>query len=441
MGSPPRPEWRDPVTWTAEPTIEGEQVTLMKEPCLTAGSQPMIECRTSMICPLLALSLLTALIGCTQGWPSGGSLVVESEPAVESAEPVEVLEEDLATLTPGGIRVVEETTLTPRPSPVGLWGENIARSRLAGMSLDEDNNISPVSFASEGAIFDPSIDGVGERLVFASTMHRHTSDIYVQQVGGRTMTQITTDPADDVNPVFDPDGEMIAFASNRRGNWDIYVTPAEGGRPQQITNSLEHDVHPTWSPDGTQLAFSRYGARSGRWEIWLVDLQNPTKSRFLTYGLFPKWSPDPARNKLLFQRARQRGSEYHSVWTVDLIEHEAMYPTEIVSAANAALISPSWAPDGSRIVFSSVVNPLPGEAPREAEIWSIGLNGTGRRSLVTGPFANTQPVWSPDGTVFFVSDRSGVENIWSVPASSSVDLWGEQDRIVTVPEASTGPQP
>jgi TolB protein len=217
-------------------------------------------------------------------------------------------------------------------------------------------------------------------------------------------------------PAFHPSGDKIAFASNRAGNWDIYVMSVGGGHPMKVTEEPEHELHPSWSPDGSRLVYCKLGARSGRWEMWVVDTENPGVRRFLDYGLFPQWSPDVARSKILFQRARQRGSRFFSVWTIDYVNGDAVHPTEIVSAGNAAVINPSWSPDGSRVVFVTVVQPDDGqdESIMQSDVWLISLNGNGRTNLTNGRYANYQPVWGSDGRVFFVSDRTGVDNVWSV---------------------------
>ena len=319
------------------------------------------------------------------------------------------------TLTPSAATSLRSTRL------IGIYGELGGSSPSAGSPFDGGNNLAQISFATEGSCVDPDVDRTGSWLAFSSTMHRKTSDIYIKSVHGETLTQITSDPADDVMPVFSPDGKTIAFASNRAGNWDIYTTSIDGKLTVQITNDSDEELHPTWSPDGKKIAYCKLGSQSSRWEIWVVDLANTGVRDFLGYGVFPHWCPDVARNKILFQRARQRGSRDYSIWTVDYVDGQAMYPTEIASAANAALINPAWSSDGSRIVFVAVVDPeLSGDdRPAQSDLWVVNLDGTGRTSLTSGQFANFQPVWAGDGSVYFVSDRSGSDNVWAVTASRS----------------------
>ena len=328
----------------------------------------------------------------------------------------------------------------PHAALIGLYGELVSRASAAQPG-DGAGNISQVSFASEGACFNPDIDRSGQKLIFASTMHRPTSDIYWKNPRGQTLHQLTNDPANDIMPTFGGD-DRIAFASDRSGNWDIYVMPAEGGQATQITRDFDPELHPSFSPDGRLLAYCKMCTQSGRWEIWVSDLENSLTPKFLAYGLFPQWCPDVAQSKILFQRGRQRGSRYHSIWTLDYLDDEAKNPTEIVSAANAAVINPAWSPDGRKIVFVTEVNPgrKYGQRPEQSDLWVINIDGTGRTALTTGQFANFEPVWAADGSVYFVSNRSGIDNIWAKTAGAGEDFSPPApSTIVTAPPEQERP--
>jgi len=307
--------------------------------------------------------------------------------------------------------------------PLSLFGQIPGRSTETASSDGEDN-VRRVTFATEGSDFDPSLDPTGEWLVYSSTQHRKTSDIYLKRVNGTTVTQLTNDPANDVMPTFSSDGKRVAFASDRTGNWDIYLMNAGGGQPIQLTNDSTDDVHPSFSPDGKQLVYCSHGSQSGQWELVVIDVENPATKRFIGFGLLPSWSP--VENKIVFQRARERGTKWFSIWTVDYVNGEGTRPTEIAASSNAAAITPSWSPDGKHIVFCTVLDPNADDQnrPKKADVWIVGADGTSRANLTRSEFTNLQPVWSKDGGIFFVSNRgkAGTENVFALRPDRTVEI-------------------
>jgi len=343
------------------------------------------------------------------------------EPITESAdfaEPTHPVSAPAASDTGSNPRfasdpAIDEPLRKKFTNGLNLWGELPGQNDDA--PRDATLNIRQVSYTREGADFDATITPDGKHLFYASTRHRKTADIYMKSVDGQTVTQFTSDPANDVMPAVSPDGSMVAFCSDRSGNWDIYVKRIEGGKTIQITQDPAHEVHPSWSPDGTELIFSALGRQSGKWEMVVVDVDFNAKRRFIGFGLFPEFSPDG--RKIVYQRARFRGTRTFSVWTMDYADGEGRHPTEIAGATNAAVINPTSSPDGRRVAFATVLNPTsddPTARPESANLWIINVDGTGRVKLTNDTYANLQPTWSPDGTIFFVSNRSGYDNIWSV---------------------------
>jgi dipeptidyl aminopeptidase/acylaminoacyl peptidase len=292
------------------------------------------------------------------------------------------------------------------------------------------------TFTEVGADFDPDPDPAGTRMVFASTRHSFLPDLYIKNVGGVAVTQLTSDPASDIQPAVSPDGTQVAFTSNRSGNWDIWLISIDGGSPIQVTRDRADDVHPTWSPDGRKLAFSSLPVSGGQWALWIVDVKTGSTRQFIGYGLFPEWSP--VGDTILFQRARERGSRWFSVWTLTLVGGEPRYPTEVASSATGAVILPSWSPDGTRIAYVSTATlpPVPvstalGGTTEVFDIWVMNADGREKIRLTDGHTANFAPAFSPDGRIFFTSSRSGHETIWSLfpgvhPVGPSVE-----DRTVT----------
>lgn len=326
-------------------------------------------------------------------------------------------------------RSVQPATATPRPrrrDPRFLLGQIDPGESPVASPMDGTANLQQVTFATDGADFDPALDRTGQLLVYASTQHRDTSDLYIKRVDGTTIRQLTDDPANEATPQFSPDGKWVAYASDQAGNWDIYlVDVAKGGPSQQVTSSPNDEIHPSFSPDGKQVVFCTLGSRAGQWEMVVIDLDNPGIPRYIGHGLFPEWSP--IGNRIVYQRAREKGSRHFGIWALDLVNSEGTRPTQIAVATNAAAITPSWSPDGKTIVFCTIVNPrsdLQEGTPVQSDVWVINADGTGRTNVTRSRFANLQPVWAPDGSIYFVSNRghNGTENIWAVRTAPAVHV-------------------
>lgn len=278
-----------------------------------------------------------------------------------------------------------------------------------------------VTTTEDGHSIMPAVSLDGTAITYTSTEHAVAGDIYVRVIGQRLARQVTADPADDTMPAFSPDGTMIAFASNREGHYDIYETPVTGGPVTRITDDPDPAYHPSYSPDGSRLIYCRRPARTGRWEIWMSDRASGQQT-FITHGMFPEWCPDPARPAIIFQRARQRGSRLFGVWMIEFGPNGPSNPIEVVSAANAACMHPTWSPDGRSIAFAAVPETeiaRPGR-PQDADIWVIGVDGERRVQLTRGRTANMFPAWAPDGSVYFTSDRSGADNVWAIESARTL---------------------
>ena len=319
----------------------------------------------------------------------------------------------------------QQPALEHASSPIDIFG-GMGTPSASISPLDSTGQIRRVSLTEEGADFDVTIDKAGEQLIYSSTRHRQTADIYRQRIDGSAITQLTDDENNDVMPVLSPDGKTIAFASDRSGNWDLYLMDADGGPAVQLTNDRTHDIHPSFSPDGKHLVYSSLSDRTGQWQLVVIDVANPTTKRYIGHGLFPQWSPKG--DTILYQRARERGTRWFSVWTVELDDRgEAGSPTEIVWSSEFACITPSWSPDGKAVVFCTVTNPeadTQGDRPAQSDVWIAKADGSGRTKMTRGKFANLQPVWSGDNAIYFVSNRAtnGVENIWALDPDDAIKI-------------------
>lgn len=293
-----------------------------------------------------------------------------------------------------------ETTVAPAPRV-----SELPRNVLTQAALRQH------TFLTDGGDADVSLDPTGQWMVFTSTRHTDKPKVYLQKVDGVTVTQLTTDDSSDAHPVFSPDGKRIAFSSDRSGKWSLYTIDVSGGGVTQVTNSRTQDLHPSFSPDGGQIVYSSMGARSGQWELWVVEVATGSK-RMIGEGLFPVWSPEKGSNKIAFQRPRQRGARQYSLWTLELVGGEPRRLTEVVSASDAAAVAPAWSPDGKSLAYATMSDD--GAGAVRYDVWVVGADGTNRRRLTDGVGIALSPTFGADGRVYYVSDRAGNESVWSV---------------------------
>lgn len=161
-----------------------------------------------------------------------------------------------------------------------VWEEWSANSDIVSIAPGEESP-RPVA-ASTRYDWAPAVSPDGDRLAFASD-RSGSAEIWVQLLGGGDAMRLTGFAGPYTgNPAWSPDGSMIAFDTPADGQFDIWIVPAEGGAPQRITTVESQERYPAWSADGQRLYFG--SNRTGEWQIWRRDLETGQETRVTSGG-------------------------------------------------------------------------------------------------------------------------------------------------------------
>ncbi|HLH43502.1 MAG TPA: S41 family peptidase [Bryobacteraceae bacterium] len=155
----------------------------------------------------------------------------------------------------------------------------------------------------------------------------YLGDVWIANENGSGVERLTDNHARDIYPRFSPDGNFIAFSSNRAGNYDVYVIPAAGGKPRQLTFHSADDIVVGWTPDGRDIVFfsSRgRGAFPTVSTLFEVAASGGLERAIDTdWGAWGSFSPDGSRlaftrHPSVWSRQHYRGSYAADLWLMDM---------------------------------------------------------------------------------------------------------------------------
>lgn len=292
------------------------------------------------------------------------------------------------TATPQTSQPVQNPTVAPQTSNTLPSGEDMLMTEqwlnnqieLAQMRPDGTNMVV-LNQVGSSARFSPD----GKQVVFYSE-REGDEEIFIVDVDGSNLKQITDNTEHDFHPGFSPDGRQIVFSSMRDGNNEIYIMNSDGSNQQRITNSSEDDRGPQFSPDGTKIVFHK--GSTGNYNLYLMNVD---------------------------------GSNVQALTNN--------------SASNAI---GRFSPDGRQIVFQS-------NRDGNYEIYVMNSDGSNQQRLTNNPLDDVQAFFSPDGRQILYTnyDPNNVTTTYIMNTDGS-DLRILLDGLTTDwfsdPSASTGSQ-
>jgi Tol biopolymer transport system component len=300
----------------------------------------------------------------------------------------------------------------------------------------------PLTMLTAAGSYDPVWSPDGTRIAFTSSRSLDGSDsawgfdnatIWVMNADGTGASPLinTARGMGDRNDyaVWSPDGARIAFLEQHFSKYAppclyVSIVNADGAGLRNLTYCESLSLYrPQWSPDGTKLAYSTStGVTVETYlplNIWVWNADGTGVNGLSTMNhaesINPEWSPDGTRIAFASNRALD-GSDApnmnstENIWVMNADGSGAKPLTHYTSLLGKSY-APRWSPDGTHILFSSNRALDGGDAPNinsTENIWIVNADGTGLAPLTTlTNAANTNPVWSPDGTkIAFDSARA-----------------------------------
>ena len=129
----------------------------------------------------------------------------------------------------------------------------------------------------------------------------YLADIWTAREDGTDVRRLTVHRARDVYPRFSPDGQWIAFSSEREGNLDVFVVAAGGGTPKQLTHHSSDDTVLGWSPDSKTVLFASNRAEDFAGRLYTVGLAGGMPQNVgADMGIWASFSPDGSKLAILF---------------------------------------------------------------------------------------------------------------------------------------------
>ena len=225
--------------------------------------------------------------------------------------------------------------------------------------------VPPAAVAQTRMLRSPTVSAT--KIAFA-----YAENIWVVDRAGGVAQRLTSFPGTTGDPEFSPDGNWIAFTGTYEGNADVYVVAATGGEPKRLTWHPGADNVTGWTPDGKRVVFSSARATeapTGAPRFWTIPVEGGAadampmpradQGRISPDGKFIAYRMNNSWDE---ERRNYRGGQNRPIWIMDLKSYD--------------VVTPPWK-DSKDI----------------------------------------DPAWV-GGTVYFISDRDGVENVWSYDPGS-----------------------
>jgi Tol biopolymer transport system component len=286
-------------------------------------------------------------------------------------------------------RTDEAPSAAPKTVPANPW-----RSRIAWLAAGAVLSVAVLGVAGLSAVLSgPFLDGL-----------RGTAESAPAGDGARPLAlrRLTELPGAELHPTLSPDGRMLVYASAVLGNLDLYLLRVGGDRAIPLTTDPADDSQGAFSPDGERIAFRSERDGGG---LFVMGSTGESVRRVTDGGFDPAWSPDGRRLVYATEAVGDPVSRagISELWIVEIDTGERT----LLSSGDA--VQPVWSRRGDRIAYWA-------NTDGQRDLFTVAASGGEPVAVTQDEATDWSPEWSPDGRwLYFSSDRGGSFNLWRIP--------------------------
>ncbi len=248
------------------------------------------------------------------------------------------------------------------------------------------------TFFEMESVGNPAISPDGKQIIFTRTWvdkmnDRYSSNLWIVDVEGKRVRELTHGNWRDFSPVWSPDGKRIAFLSERDGSTQIHVMWIDTREVAQLTHLERAPSNIVWSPDGKKIAFTYFVPD----EKPILQVKLPKKPEKA------KWGAPAVIIDRLSWRMDGRGFLPKGYEHIFVIDAEVGGTPNQITSGDYPHSDPVFSPDGKTMYFSGIRKTDPEYQFGDTEIYSVNLETFEIKALTDRKGPDRNPVVSPDG--------------------------------------------